>query len=228
MPPLQYRCDPLSRRWDSRRARRRRVRLLHRDRDPSSVCCWHARADQGSPQGRRQWHWLRSHRRRDPQPGIPHCWMVDSGSRSLRIGSRPNQFRCSDLCLFWGRGPGIGDVRQYSLRDISKGRSSMLRHSFRTPARSWRIICPRHSRFSAFPVDTSPMLCDNDKREGLPCSWRRENLPSLVMNEMNSLTHSCMHSFASLAILALSGSAVFMIRATGAKFRMLASDAARA
>lgn len=43
---------------------------------------------------------------------------------------------------------------------------------------------------------------------------------------MNSLTHSCMHSFASLAILALSGRAVFMIRATGAKFRMLASDIA--
>ena len=45
------------------------------------------------------------------------------------------------------------------------------------------------------------------------------------MNEMNSLTHSCMHSFASLAILAFSGSAIFMIRATGAKLRMLASDA---
>ena len=47
--------------------------------------------------------------------------------------------------------------------------------------------------------------------------------PSDVMKEMNSETHSCMHSFASLAILALSGSADFMIRATGAKFRMLAS-----
>lgn len=45
------------------------------------------------------------------------------------------------------------------------------------------------------------------------------------MNEMNSLTHSCMHSFASLAILAFSGSAIFMIRATGAKLRILASDA---
>jgi hypothetical protein len=44
------------------------------------------------------------------------------------------------------------------------------------------------------------------------------------MNEMNSLTHSCIHSLASLAILAFSGRAVFMIRATGAKFRMLASD----
>jgi hypothetical protein len=48
-------------------------------------------------------------------------------------------------------------------------------------------------------------------------------LPSLVMKEINSLTHSCMHSFASFAILAFSGSAVFMIRATGAKLRMLAS-----
>jgi hypothetical protein len=45
------------------------------------------------------------------------------------------------------------------------------------------------------------------------------------MKEMNSLTHSCMHSLASLAILALSGRAVFMIRATGAKLRILASDA---
>ena len=51
------------------------------------------------------------------------------------------------------------------------------------------------------------------------------NAPSLVMKDMNSLTHSCMHSFASFAILAFSGRAVFMIRATGAKFRMSASDA---
>ena len=52
------------------------------------------------------------------------------------------------------------------------------------------------------------------------------DIPSLVMKEMNSLTHSCIHSLASLAILAFSGRAVFMIRATGAKFRMLASDMA--
>lgn len=52
------------------------------------------------------------------------------------------------------------------------------------------------------------------------------HIPSLVMNEMNSLTHSCMHSLASFAILAFSGSAVFMMRATGAKLRMLASDVA--
>jgi len=45
------------------------------------------------------------------------------------------------------------------------------------------------------------------------------------MNEMNSLTHSCMHSLASLAIFAFSGRAVFIILATGAKFRILASDA---
>jgi len=44
------------------------------------------------------------------------------------------------------------------------------------------------------------------------------------MNEMNSLTHSCIHSFASLAILAFSGRAVFIIRATGAAFRILASE----
>lgn len=47
------------------------------------------------------------------------------------------------------------------------------------------------------------------------------------MKEINSLTHSCMHSLASLAILAFSGNAVFMIRATGAKLRMLASDMAK-
>ena len=50
-----------------------------------------------------------------------------------------------------------------------------------------------------------------------------ENLPSEVMKLMNSLTHSCIHSFASLAIFAFSGRAFFMIRATGAKLRMLAS-----
>jgi len=44
------------------------------------------------------------------------------------------------------------------------------------------------------------------------------------MNEMNSLTHSCMHSLASFAILAFSGSAVFIMRATGAKFLILASE----
>lgn len=48
--------------------------------------------------------------------------------------------------------------------------------------------------------------------------------PSLVMKLMNSLTHSCMHSLASFAIFAFSGNASFMIRATGAKLRMLASD----
>lgn len=46
------------------------------------------------------------------------------------------------------------------------------------------------------------------------------------MKEMNSLTHSCMHSLASLAIFAFSGRAIFMMRATGAKLRMLASLAA--
>src|SRR5947208_6688061 len=56
-------------------------------------------------------------------------------------------------------------------------------------------------------------------------SWKwLQNKPSLVMNEMNSLTHSCIHSLASFAIFAFSGRAVFIIRATGAKLRMLASD----
>lgn len=53
-------------------------------------------------------------------------------------------------------------------------------------------------------------------------------VPSLVMKEMNSDTHSCMHSFASFAILAFSGSADFMILATGAKFCMLASPCSNA
>jgi hypothetical protein len=48
-------------------------------------------------------------------------------------------------------------------------------------------------------------------------------VPSLVIKDMNSETHSCMHSFASFAILAFSGKADFMILATGAKFCMLAS-----
>jgi hypothetical protein len=52
---------------------------------------------------------------------------------------------------------------------------------------------------------------------------RYQYIPSLVIKDMNSDTHSCMHSFASLAILAFSGSADFMILATGAKFCMLAS-----
>ena len=42
----------------------------------------------------------------------------------------------------------------------------------------------------------------------------RIDLPSLVINEMNSLTHSCMHSLASFAIFAFSGRANFMMRAT--------------
>lgn len=55
-------------------------------------------------------------------------------------------------------------------------------------------------------------------------SWENKTgLPSLVMKEMNSLTHSCMHSLASFAIFAFSGKAFFMMRATGAKLRMLAS-----
>jgi hypothetical protein len=69
------------------------------------------------------------------------------------------------------------------------------------------------------------MLCNVSQ-----CAYERiykpGNIPSLVMKLMNSLTHSCMHSLASFAILAFSGKAVFMIRATGAKFLMLASDIA--
>ncbi|KAI7165226.1 hypothetical protein KC349_g95 [Hortaea werneckii] len=60
------------------------------------------------------------------------------------------------------------------------------------------------------------------KRAAASFTRHGENIPSLVMNEMNSLTHSCMHSLASLAILAFSGNAVFIIRATGAKLCMMA------
>ena len=100
--------------------------------------------------------------------------------------------------------------------------------SSRTPATSWRRGCPPHLPSCASPVGTSLML-----REALVAApmvqLRRikRDVPSLVMNEMNSLTHSCIHSLASLAIFAFSGSAVFMIRATGAKFWMLASDSSR-
>jgi hypothetical protein len=44
------------------------------------------------------------------------------------------------------------------------------------------------------------------------------------MKLINSDTHSCMHSLASLAIFAFSGRADFIILATGAKFLMLASE----
>lgn len=47
------------------------------------------------------------------------------------------------------------------------------------------------------------------------------------MKEMNSETHSCIHSLASFAILAFSGRAVFIILATGAKLCMLASESKR-
>ena len=70
------------------------------------------------------------------------------------------------------------------------------------------------------------MLCNVSQQKDIHDGSTALHEPSLVMNEMNSLTHSCMHSFASLAILAFSGRAVFMIRATGAKLRMLASDEA--
>jgi hypothetical protein len=64
-----------------------------------------------------------------------------------------------------------------------------------------------------------PKRCGKQQRQ-----FSNDDLPSLVMKEMNSLTHSCMHSLASFAILALSGKAFFIMRATGAKFRMLASN----
>jgi hypothetical protein len=70
------------------------------------------------------------------------------------------------------------------------------------------------------------MLCNVSQQSSTHERRRRNHIPSLVMKEINSLTHSCMHSLASLAILAFSGKAVFMIRATGAKLRMLASDMA--
>lgn len=65
--------------------------------------------------------------------------------------------------------------------------------------------------------------CASEQPPLLYCTTCVHYVPSLVMKEMNSLTHSCMHSLASLAIFAFSGSAVFMIRATGAKLCMLAS-----
>jgi hypothetical protein len=88
-----------------------------------------------------------------------------------------------------------------------------------------------HGKQDIFSIHRLPLLlltflgsCVTVVRKAVDRAMDWENSPSLVMNEMNSLTHSCMHSFASLAILALSGNAVFMIRATGAKLRMLASE----
>lgn len=46
--------------------------------------------------------------------------------------------------------------------------------------------------------------------------------PSLVMKEMNSLTHSCMLAMNSLEILALSGNAFLITRATDANSQILA------
>lgn len=51
-------------------------------------------------------------------------------------------------------------------------------------------------------------------------------LTSDVMNEMNSLTHSCTVSFASLATLALGGSAFFIMRAMLAMGRYLSCSLA--
>ena len=92
----------------------------------------------------------------------------------------------------------------------------------------------RHGKQDILAIDSLPFFllalfrsCGSPRAEQADSSVfscmeasRRTGLPSLVMNEINSLTHSCMHSFASFAILAFSGKAVFMIRATGAKFRI--------
>ena len=56
-------------------------------------------------------------------------------------------------------------------------------------------------------------------------SWTHRSEASLVINAMNSDTHSWTHSLASLAILAFSGRARFIIRATLAIGRSLSWSA---
>ena len=51
--------------------------------------------------------------------------------------------------------------RQYSLRDISTSKSSMLRRSSRIPMRSWRIRCLRHSPFFSSLAGIFPKLCNS-------------------------------------------------------------------
>ena len=117
--------------------------------------------------------------------------------------------------------------RQNSLRGTWIGRFSKPRSNSRNPAKSLRIRCPLHSRSCASLAGISRRLFyQNNVSQAVTTRAERSNgdTPSLVMKEMNSLTHSCMHSFASLAIFAFSGKAVFIMRATGAKLRMLASD----
>ena len=55
-------------------------------------------------------------------------------------------------------------------------------------------------------------------------NFKNVDILSLVINEMSSFTHSCMHSLAFLAIFAFSGRAPFMIRVTGTKLPVLTSN----
>lgn len=115
----------------------------------------------------------------------------------------------------------------HSPRGIWIGRFSALRRSSRNQEKSWQTECLHHLQSSSSLDGISPKLSSTvSVCNSRPYCTNCDGIPSLVMNEMNSDTHSCMHSFASLAIFAFSGRAVFIILATGAKLRMLASEAA--
>ncbi len=152
---------------------------------------------------------------------VAGCLRVEivTGIRILTLSSTSlPMYTIDDL-----NGRGVGYKRNLLLCTL-RGRSSVLQRNSQTQSKSWRIECPLHLQSSAFLVDTFRRLkIESDRRLLLPLDQGLHS-PSLVMKEMNSLTHSCMHSFASFAILAFSGKAVFMIRATGAKFLILASE----
>lgn len=110
------------RRCARRRPRSGRRRRSRRCRAPTRPCragCsvgWsRSRVGRGMGQARRRrrrrrmrtTRWVRARRRRCRCPRrqvrrIRSCCRADSGSRPLRIGSHStNQFRCSDIRLFW-------------------------------------------------------------------------------------------------------------------------------
>jgi hypothetical protein len=84
----------------------------------------------------------------------------------------------------WGAGSGLEDARE------KEGEGEASERSSSSPSRAKR-------------AEQRPGAREENKK----------HTHSLVTNETNSLTHSCTASLASLAILALGGSAFFMMRA---------------
>ena len=105
---------------------------------------------------------------------------------------------------------------------ISRGKSSAPRRNSQTPKTSLQTEYLPHLQSFASLAGISRRLKDS-LLEIIGNRLIQGIVPSLVMKLINSLTHSCIHSFASLAIFALSGSAVFIIRATGNNRSVLVS-----